>query len=38
VKGHRTASVLQKIHDFRARQAKKSFSTWWELATDQLLD
>jgi hypothetical protein len=38
VKGHRTASLLQKMNDFRARQAKKPFSTWWELATDQLLD
>lgn len=37
-KGHRTASILQKINDFNARQAKKPYSTWWEVSTDQLLD
>ena len=37
-KGHRTASVLQKMADFNARQAKKAYATWWDVATDQLLD
>lgn len=38
VKGHRTASVLQRIIDFNARQAKKPYTSWFEVATDQLLD
>jgi hypothetical protein len=37
-KGHRTASVLQKMADFTARQAKKPYTTWWDVSTDQLLD
>lgn len=37
-KGHRTATVLQKMADFNARQAKKSYGSWFEVATDQLLD
>lgn len=37
-KGHRTASVLQKVRDFTARQAKKPYTTWWDVSTDQLLD
>jgi hypothetical protein len=37
-KGHRTASLLQKIRDFTARQSKKPYATWWDVATDQLLD
>jgi len=37
-KGHRTASVLQRMTDFNARQAKKPYTTWWDVATDQLLD
>lgn len=37
-KGHRTASVLQKMADFTARQSKKTYTSWFEVATDQLLD
>lgn len=37
-KGHRTATVLQRVSDFNARQAKKAYTTWWDVATDQLLD
>lgn len=33
MKGHRTATVLQKVADFNARQAKKPFASWWEVAT-----
>ena len=34
-KGHRTASILQKMADFNARQAKKPYTTWFDVATDQ---
>ncbi len=34
-KGHRTATVLQKMADFNARQAKKPYATWFDVATDQ---
>ena len=37
-KGHRTATALQKMADFNARQAKKPYATWWDVATDQLVD
>jgi len=37
-KGHRTATILQKVADFNARQAKKPYATWWDVATDQLVD
>ncbi len=37
-KGHRTASLLQKMTDFTARQAKKPYATWWDVSTDQVLD
>ncbi|MEZ4293413.1 MAG: hypothetical protein R3B70_00430 [Polyangiaceae bacterium] len=37
-KGHRTASVLQRMSDFNARQAKKPYTSWFEVATDQMLD
>lgn len=36
--GHRTASVLQRIIDFDARQAKRPYTSWFEVATDQVLD
>jgi hypothetical protein len=32
--GHRTATVLQRIPDFNERQAKKSYASWWEVATE----
>jgi len=37
LKGHRTATVLQKIGDFNERQAKKSYASWWEVATEKVL-
>jgi hypothetical protein len=37
-KGHRTATVLQKIADFKRRQAQKPYVSFFEVATDQLLD
>ena len=37
-KGHRTATILQKMGDFNARQAKKAYTSWWEVATDQNVD
>lgn len=37
-KGHRTATVLQRMTDFNAHQTKKPYTTWWDVATDQLLD
>ena len=37
-KGHRTASILQHIADFNAHQAKKPYTSWFEVATDQLVD
>ena len=37
LKGHRTAPVLQHIGDFRDRQAKKPYATFWEITTERLL-
>jgi hypothetical protein len=37
MKGHRTATVLQRIADFNDRQGKKSYASWWEVATERLL-
>ncbi|MFO0755601.1 MAG: hypothetical protein U0359_03885 [Byssovorax sp.] len=37
MKGHRTATVLQKIADFDERQAKKPFTSWWSVATEKVL-
>jgi hypothetical protein len=37
-KGHRTATILQKMVDFNAHQAKKSYVSWWDVATDQNID
>ena len=37
MKGHRTATVLQRITDFEARQAKKPFASWWDVATEKVL-
>lgn len=36
IKGHRTATILQKMASFNERQAKKPYTSWWEVATDQL--
>jgi hypothetical protein len=33
-RGHRTATVLQRIADFDAHQAKKAYASFWEVATD----
>jgi hypothetical protein len=38
MKGHRTATVLQRITDFNARQAKKPFQTFWAVATEGVLE
>jgi hypothetical protein len=37
-KGHRTATVLQRIADFKRRQAQKPYVSFFDLATDQLVD
>ena len=37
MKGHRTATVLQKIADFNAHQEKKPYQNFWSVATDHLL-
>lgn len=37
-KGHRTATILQKMAAFNAHQAKKAYTSWWEVATDQNVD
>jgi hypothetical protein len=34
VKGHRTATVLQRITDFNARQQKKPYESFWAVSTD----
>ena len=34
MKGHRTATVLQRIADFEAHDAKKPYSSFWALATE----
>jgi hypothetical protein len=36
-KGHRSATVLQRIGDFTERQGKKPFTTFWEITTERLL-
>jgi hypothetical protein len=36
-KGHRTATVVQRIADFGERQAKKPYATFWELTTEHVL-
>jgi hypothetical protein len=36
LRGHRTATVLQRIADFEDRQAKKPFATFWEITTERL--
>jgi hypothetical protein len=36
--GHRTATVLQRIADFEDRQAKKPFTSFWDLTTDRILE
>jgi hypothetical protein len=37
MKGHRTATVLEKVADFEDRQSKKPYTTFWELTTERLL-
>jgi hypothetical protein len=37
MRGHRTATVLQRIADFEERQARKAYGSWWEIATERLL-
>jgi hypothetical protein len=37
MKGHRTATVLQKIADFNAHQEKKPYQNFWSVATDAVL-
>jgi hypothetical protein len=37
MRGHRTATVLQRIADFEERQAKKSYGTFWEITTEKPL-
>ena len=37
MKGHRTATVLQRIADFEARQTKVGFRNFWEVATEKVL-
>lgn len=35
--GHRTATILQKIADFKSRQEKKPFQNFWTVATEGVL-
>jgi hypothetical protein len=37
MKGHRAATVLQRIADFNERQAKKPFTSFWMAATEKVL-
>jgi hypothetical protein len=37
MKGHRSATVLQRITDFEDRQGKKPFTTFWDITTERLL-
>jgi len=37
LKGHRTATVLQKIADFEDQQAKKPYTSFFALSTDRVL-
>jgi hypothetical protein len=37
MKGHRTATVLQRIADFNERQAKKPYQTFWAVVTEGVL-
>jgi hypothetical protein len=37
MRGHRTATVVQRVADFEERQAKKSYGTFWEITTEKLL-
>ncbi|APR86546.1 Hypothetical protein A7982_11895 [Minicystis rosea] len=34
MKGHRTATILQRITDFNEHQAKRAYATWWEVASE----
>lgn len=38
MKGHRAATVLQRIGEFNDRQSKKSFASWWEIATEKVIN
>lgn len=37
MKGHRAASVLQRIADFNERQAGKPFTSFWSVTTERVL-
>lgn len=34
-KGHRTATVLQRVGDFEERQARKPYGSFWEIANEK---
>lgn len=38
MKGHRTATVLSRIAELKARQAKKPYASFWAVATEGLFD
>lgn len=38
MKGHRTATILQSIAQFNARQKEHPYGTFWAVATDAVLD
>ena len=35
LKGHRTATVLQRVGDFEERQARKPYGSFWEVANEK---
>ena len=35
MKGHRTATVLQRVGDFEERQARKPYGSFWEIANEK---
>jgi len=35
--GHRTATVLQRVHSFQHRQEKQRSTSFWQIATDEIL-
>ena len=36
--GHRTATVLQRMHSFQRRQAKQRSTTFYQVATHEILE
>ena len=36
MKGHRTATILQRVDDFKAHQEKKPYGTFWALVSDAM--